>query len=62
MIKINITINPKTGEKTYDIEGALGVSCTDLTNVLTRGEEVKEQTLKASYFDAEQLPIYESNE
>ncbi len=62
MKRIIIKINPKTLEKTYDLEGFSGTGCTDITAALTRGEEVKSQELKAEYHNPEVLPVWEQSE
>jgi hypothetical protein len=61
MRKIIVKINPKDDTVSYEIDGVSGTSCTDLTDLLTRGDEVKEQSLKAEYNNPEQLPAWEGS-
>ena len=58
--KINVTINPKTGEISYDLEGFSGTGCTDISELLARGDEQKDQSLKAEYFDKQVQPAWEN--
>ena len=62
MRKINIKIDPKTHQISYDLEGFSGTSCTDISEALTRGDEVKEQSLKAEYHNPESLPVWENQD
>lgn len=57
--KVIIVINPKTKAISYEIDGVSGQSCTELTESLTRGDEVTDQKLKAEYHDGAQLPVWE---
>ena len=61
MQKITVVINPKTGEATYEVEGVMGAKCTDITNILTQSNEVKELQYTHELEDPEVLPDYITN-
>jgi hypothetical protein len=61
MAKVLVTINPKTGEVQYQVEGVVGGTCTDITRLLTQHNEVVEQRLTAEFCEPETLPDYITN-
>lgn len=56
--KIQIIINPKSGETEFEIQGLIGSKCTDLTAVLAKGHEVKEEKLTEDYYEAQVRPAF----
>lgn len=56
--KVFVTIDPKDGTRTYEVEGVGGVACEEITRVLAESNEVKEYQHTAEYFEQEQLPEY----
>ena len=56
--KVIIRINPKDFTVSYEIEGIKGEKCTELTDILTRGLEVKEQKYLEEYLSKEELPVF----
>jgi len=56
--RVIVIIDPVSGQVTYEVEGVEGARCTDLTNVLTAGKKVLEQTLKNEYYDEATKPDY----
>lgn len=59
--KVNVTINPKTGETTYAVEGVLGGACKDLTAALTEGKKVLDHQTTGEYCEVQERPDYVSN-
>lgn len=49
MAKVIVKIDPKTGIKSYEVEGVAGSKCTDLTNILTAGKNVLEERYTSEY-------------
>lgn len=58
MKKVQITINPKTGQVEFEVEGVLGASCTDITNALTKGHIVQDEKLTEDYYVPQEEPAY----
>jgi len=58
MKEIYIVIDPKTGKVEYEVNGVVGESCTDITNVLARGHEVEEERLTEEYYTPAEEPAY----
>lgn len=56
MGKVIVTINPKTSEVKYSVEGVEGASCTDLTEALVRNNEHLETQYTEEYCKSEELP------
>lgn len=60
-LRVIVEIDPATGAVSYEVEGAEGTKCTDITNVLTAGKKVLKEELKSEYFDSCERPDYISN-
>jgi hypothetical protein len=60
MAKLIIKIDPKTKQVSYDVNGVVGQTCTDLTAMLTAGKEVTEARLKEEYYDGQVQPAWET--
>ena len=58
MAKVTVTIDPKTGNATFEVNGVLGEKCEDITAALTRNKEVLEQQLTEEYYTPDVLPDY----
>lgn len=58
MAKVNVTIDPKTKEVKYEVQGVEGASCSDLTKVLTQSNEVLEYQYTEEFSPQEKLPDY----
>lgn len=56
--EIEVVIDPKTNEMTFEIKGMQGTGCTDLTNALTQGKQVLEQTNTCEYYEGQERPDY----
>jgi hypothetical protein len=61
MGKVIVTINPKTGERTYAIEGVVGGACEDLTKAIMQNNTVLDHQYTAEYCVPDALPDYVSN-
>ncbi len=57
-VEIEAVIDPKTNEITFEIKGMQGTGCTDLTNALTQGKQVLEQTNTCEYYEGQERPDY----
>ncbi len=57
-VEIEVVIDPVTRERTYEIKGMQGTGCTDLTNALTQGSKVLEQTNTCEYYEEQGRPDY----
>jgi hypothetical protein len=60
-VTIEVVIDPRTGEVTYEVEGMLGGKCTDITSVLSANKKVVSEELKNEYYDSADLPDYVDN-
>jgi hypothetical protein len=58
MAKVNVTIDPKTHEVKYEVQGVQGGTCTDLTKVLTQSNEVLDMQYTEEYCSTDTLPDY----
>lgn len=58
MKKLHIIINPKTGVAEFEVEGVMGGACTDITNALAKGHEVKEERLTEDFYVPQEEPAY----
>ncbi len=56
--KIQIIINPKTGEREFEIQGVIGAKCTDLSTVLARDQEVKDEQYTEDYYTPQTEPQF----
>jgi len=56
--RIEIVIDPKTGEVTYEVSGMPGTGCTDITSALSRGQEVLDEGLTEEYWTPQGEPAY----
>lgn len=56
--KIQIIIDPKSGHTEFEIQGLIGAKCTDLTAVLARGHEIKDEALTEDFYVAQQAPAF----
>ncbi len=57
-VEIEVVIDPKTREMTFEIKGMPGTGCTDLTNALTQGKQVLEQENTCEYYENAERPDY----
>lgn len=58
MAKVTVTINPKTNEVKYEVEGMPGGACADLTKQLMQANEVLEYQETSEMCEVEELPDY----
>lgn len=58
MAKVHVTIDPKTGERTYEVEGVGGVGCDQITQALEQANEVIEHQYTSEYTLPDYLPDY----
>lgn len=58
MAKVFVEINPKTGEKSYRVEGLQGTGCADLTKVLMQNNEVLDYQQTSEFCAQETQPDY----
>lgn len=49
MPRVAVNIDTKTGDIEFDIDGVVGSSCKDITDLLARGLEVKKEQYKPEY-------------
>jgi hypothetical protein len=61
MGKVIVTINPKTLERKYEVEGVVGGGCEDLTKAIMQHNQVVNHQYTAEYCVPESLPDYVSN-
>lgn len=59
--KVEVIINPKTGEMEFGVEGVLGGKCTDITEVLTQSNEAVDTQYTHEYEVPDVLPDYISD-
>lgn len=60
--KVTVTIDPKTNEVKYEVEGVMGGSCTDITEALLKGNEHMDTQFTEEYCVPEELPDYVQEE
>lgn len=56
--KVQISINPKTGQVEFEIEGVAGSSCTDITSALAKGHVIQDERLTEDYYTPAEEPAY----
>ena len=56
--EVHIIIDPKTGKMEFEVNGVVGESCTDITQVLTRSHEVEDEQLTEDYYTPNSEPVY----
>lgn len=56
--QVEVVIDPKTREVTFEVKGMMGTGCTDLTNALTQGKQVLEQANTCEYYTPAERPDY----
>ena len=56
--RVIIKINPKTGERTIEVDGVEGRSCEEITEALERGNEVQAKQYTEEYDIPDLLPQY----
>ena len=62
-VEVEVVIDPKTREVSFEVKGMIGTGCTDLTNALTQGKQVLEQSTTCEYYETQDRPDYiNSNE
>ena len=54
--QVIVRINPKTGERTIEVNGVEGRSCEEITEALMRNNEVKEHQYSEEYDIPDYLP------
>lgn len=57
-VQVEVVIDPKTNEVTYEIKGMVGTGCTDLMEALTKGQQVLHQEQTCEYFGSNERPDY----
>jgi hypothetical protein len=57
-VKVIVEIDPSTGKVSYEVEGAEGTKCTDITNALTSGKKLLKQELKQEFGERSECPDY----
>jgi hypothetical protein len=60
-LSVVVEIDPLTLEVTYEVEGAIGTKCTDITSVLASGKKVVKEELKNSYYELSESPDFVEN-
>lgn len=58
MAEVIAKINPKTGERTYEIQGVTGESCSDITSLLIENNEQLDHQYTEDYCVPDVLPEY----
>jgi len=58
MSQVTVIIDPKTGEREYQVEGVQGSKCTDITEVLIAANDHIETQHTEEYAEAQELPDY----
>lgn len=58
MAKVIMKMDPKTGDRTYEVEGVMGGACEDITKALMQSNEVKELEYTAEHCVPGELPDY----
>lgn len=58
MSKVNVKINSKDGTYTIEVNGVEGSKCEEITEALTRHNEVVDQQFTEEYEVPEELPDY----
>jgi len=58
MAKVFLTIDPKTGQEKWEVEGIGGVACEDITRAIQQTSEVVEKQYTHEYQLPEYLPEY----
>jgi hypothetical protein len=61
-MQIKIKIDPKTSTVEYEVVGAEGSKCTDITSVLMKGRNVIDEHLTSEYYVPEVEPVFNSND
>ena len=61
MARVVVTINPRTSEVSYDVDGIIGTSCKTITDLLQQNQELLEEREKESFAQVEELPEYLEN-
>ena len=56
--RVEIIINPATGEIEFEVNGVRGTSCTDITKLLSKGSEILQEQLTQEYYTPEELPAW----
>ena len=56
--RVEVIINPKTGEATYHVSGVEGASCEDVTRAVVQANEVVDSEKTDEFDTPEQLPDY----
>ena len=59
--KVEVVIDPATGEVEYGVEGVQGGKCTDITQVLTQSNQTVESQHTHEYDVPDELPDYITN-
>lgn len=54
--RIIIKIDPKKGTTEYAIDGIEGTSCTDIANVLMKGQQVEDEGFTQQYYIPDVIP------
>jgi len=47
--RVTVTVDVKTGTMTFEVNGVVGTSCTDITSLLIAGQEVEEERFTEEY-------------
>jgi len=58
MAKVIFKLDPKTGERTYEVEGMQGEACSDITKALMESNEVQEHEYTAEFCVPDEMPDY----
>ena len=58
MAQVTVIIDPKTGEREYQVEGIQGTKCTDITEVLVAANDHVETKYTEEYAEQQELPDY----
>jgi len=60
-LEVICEIDSVTSEVTYEVNGATGTKCTDITSILTQGKKVLKEELKNEFYSDAERPDYISN-
>ncbi len=61
MAQVTVVIDPKTGEREYQVEGVQGGKCTDITEALVSANQHVDTQLSEEFVEQQELPDYISD-
>jgi hypothetical protein len=60
--RVIVTIDAKTGSMTFEVNGVVGTSCTDITSLLIAGQEAEEERYTEEYAQELERPDFINEE